>query len=168
MRNHYAQIPLADIYADVSAALEENKPEFLRMLEEHIDFQQLIPYEFIMAFYRGFGRPREYSLESFVRLCVLQKIIGVPVDCVFLNILRCSQELRDFCGLDKVPDASKVTRFRQDFVGYIKVMFDRLVDLTEPICREIDAKKADYLIYDPTGIEVNVAENNPKFLNAKL
>jgi hypothetical protein len=47
-------------------------------------------------------------------------------------------------------------------------MFEKLVEVTEPICRELDAKKADYLIYDTTGIEPNVAENNPKFLNAKL
>jgi len=61
-----------------------------------------------------------------------------------------------------------ITRFRQDFVGYIKLMFDRLVDITEPICREIDEKKADYLIYDTTGIEAYVTENNPKFLNSIL
>ena len=47
-------------------------------------------------------------------------------------------------------------------------MFEHLVDLTEPICREIDAKKADYFIYDTTGIELPVAENNPKFFNTKL
>ena len=40
--------------------------------------------------------------------------------------------------------------------------------MTEPICREISEKKADYLIYDTTGIEANVSENNPKFLNSKL
>jgi hypothetical protein len=47
-------------------------------------------------------------------------------------------------------------------------MFDNLVEITEPICRKIDPKKADYLIYDPTGIEAHVAENNPKFLNSKI
>jgi hypothetical protein len=67
-----------------------------------------------------------------------------------------------------VPDASKITRLRQDFVGYLKLMFDRMVDVTEPICREINAKKADYLIYDTTGVEASVAESNPKFLSAKL
>jgi hypothetical protein len=40
--------------------------------------------------------------------------------------------------------------------------------VTEPICRALDPKKADYLIYDPTGIKAYVAENNPKFLNSKL
>lgn len=42
----------------------------------------------------------------------------------------------------------------------------KLVDITKPICLEIDAKKADYLIFYTTGVEPYVAENNPKFLNA--
>jgi hypothetical protein len=82
--------------------------------------------------------------------------------------LKISRELREYCGFDKVPDGDKITRFKQRFVHYIKQMFDIFVEITEPICREIDAKKADYLIYDPTGIKVNVAENNPKFLNTKI
>lgn len=40
-------------------------------------------------------------------------------------------------------------------------MFEYLVDVTVPICRDINAKKADYLIYDTTGIELPVSENNP-------
>ena len=43
------------------------------------------------------------------------------------------------------------------------MIFDKLVEITEPICREIDPKKADYLIYDPTGIKAHVAENKPSF-----
>ena len=159
---------LYDIYNDVCNALEDDKPRFLRLLEEHIDFSSLIPVTFHWAFNCHIGRPREYSLESFVRFCVLQKIIGIEQDKTFLNVLAMSEELRDFCGFDKVPDASKITRFKQDFVVHIKAVFDKLVELTEPICREMDPKKADYLIYDPTGIEVRVAENNPKFMNGIL
>ena len=47
-------------------------------------------------------------------------------------------------------------------------MFNKLVEITEPICREIDKKKADYLIYDTTGFESYVTKNNPKFFNSKL
>ena len=61
-----------------------------------------------------------------------------------------------------------LTRFRQRFTDHIKNMFDKLVKITEPICREINDKKADYLIYDTTGVEAYVAENNPKFLNGIL
>ena len=168
MQKLYSQMSLSDTYDDVIEALEKNKPEFLQLLENHIDFENLISREFHLAFHKKFGRPREYCLESFIRAFVLQKCFGIPTDSLLINILRYSLELRDFCGFDKVPDASMLTRFRQDFVCYLKQMFDNLVELTDPICREIDPKKADYLIFDTTGIEANVAENNPKFFNSKL
>jgi hypothetical protein len=168
MRMKTVQMSLVDTYNDVNTAMENDKPRFLALLDEHIDFEKLIPATFFWTFYRRFGRPREYDLESFLRFCILQKILGIDCNSTFLNILSMSTELRDYCGFDKVPDASKITLFKQDFVVYIKMIFDNLVEITEPICREIDEKKADYLIYDPSGIEVQVAENNPKFLNGKL
>ena len=168
MRKKNVQMSLYDTYDDVCSAMENDKPKFLALLEEHINFKELIPVRFVWAFYLRFGRPREYSLESFMRFCVLQKILGIEEDSTLLTILRLCGELRDFCGFDKVPDASRITRFKQDFVTYIQKVFENLVEMTEPICREIDAKKADYLMYDTTGIEAHVAENNPKFLNAKL
>jgi hypothetical protein len=168
MRNNYAQMSLFDTYNDVCSAMERNKSKLLSLLDEHIDFAGLIPGELIFAFHRRFGRPREYALESFLRYFVLQRVLGVTSDTTMLALLKISTELRDFCKFDKVPDASKITRFRQDFVEYFEILFNRLVDATDPICREINAKKADYLIYDTTGIEANVAENNPKFLNSKL
>jgi len=168
MRKNKMQMSLLDTYNDVCLAREENKSEFLSLLKEHINLRELIPAEFIWAFYRQFGRPREYTLESFMWFCILQKTIGIEKDSTLLTILGMSEELREFCGFDDVPDASKITRFKQDFVHYIEIVFENLVELTEPICRELDAKKADYLIYDPTGIEAYVAENNPKFLNSKL
>jgi hypothetical protein len=168
MLKKFVQMSLSDTYNDVRSAMENDKPELLALLEEHINFEKLIPYTFYRVFYRHFGRPRDYQLESFIRFFVLQRIIGVICDKTFLSIVTLCKELRDFCGFDKVPDASKITRFKQTFVKHIQKVFETLVEITEPICREIDAKKADYLIYDPTGIEAYVAENNPKFLNAKL
>ena len=85
-----------------------------------------------------------------------------------LNTLRFSYEMRDFCGFAKVPDASKLTRFKQDFCGHLRSVFERLVDLTEPICREMDKALADMLLFDTTGIESYVAENNPKFPRNKV
>jgi len=168
MRVNKMQTSLNDIYDDVCQTREDNKSKFLILLKEHINMREIIPAEFIWVFYRRDGRPREYELESFLWFFILQKTIGIETDSALLNILKMSAELREFCGFDDVPDAAKITRFRQDFVRYIEKVFERLVEITEPICREINEKKADYLIYDPTGIEAHVAENNPKFLNAKL
>jgi len=168
MRNNNVQMSLNDTYQNVCSAMENNKSEFIKLLEEHIKIEELISMEFCLAFYNWNGRPRNYQLESFIRFCLLQSILPIPHDKTLLTILKISPELREYCGFDKVPEGSKITRFKQNFVNYIKQMFDKLVEITEPICREIDSKKADYLIYDPTGIKVNVAENNPKFLNTKI
>ena len=82
-----------------------------------------------------------------------------------LNTLRSSCEMRDYCGFEKVPDAPKLTRFKQDFCECIRDVFECLVDMTEPICAEMDKTLADMLVFDTTEIESFVAENNPKFEN---
>lgn len=43
------------------------------------------------------------------------------------------------------------------------MVFDKLVDLTEPVCQAIDSEKADMTIFDSSGIEAFVTENNPKY-----
>ena len=44
-------------------------------------------------------------------------------------------------------------------------MFDYMVELTEPICQKIDKQKASILLFDTSGIEAWVTENNPKYAN---
>ena len=168
MRNKVVQMSFEDIYNGVSESMESKKSEMVALLEEHIDLDELIPHKFRKAFYGKMGRNHIYHLESFLWFVILKKLFGLSQNTQLLNILKCSRELRDLCGFEKVPDASQITRFYQHYCDHIVTMFEQLVDITEPICREINAKKADYLIYDTTGIEANVAENNPKFLNSKL
>lgn len=168
MRNKSEQMSLFDTYKGVTASMEEDKPKLFRLLDEHIDWDTLVPARFYMAFYQNTGRPRKYPLVAFLKSLVLQKIFCYVNDSVLLVTLRHSREMRKFCGFSKVPDAAKLTRFKQDFLPYIMEVFERLVELTEPICREMDAELAGSLIYDTTGIESYVAENNPKFFSSKL
>ena len=145
MRKSAVQISLWDIYNGVSEAIEQHKPQLIRLLEEHIDFDRLIPVSFKLAFYRHMGRKHIYHLESFIRAFVVQKLLGIPTDTLLISLLRLCTELRDFCGFDKVPDASQLTRFRDQYRPFLAQMFENLVELTEPICREIDAKKGRLL-----------------------
>ena len=55
--------------------------------------------------------------------------------------------------------------FKQDFLDDLQLVFVNLVDLTEPICQAIDSAKADMTIFDSSGIEAFVTENNPKYAN---
>ncbi|MBQ6345948.1 MAG: hypothetical protein IJI71_00135, partial [Clostridia bacterium] len=98
MRKSAVQISLWDIYNGVSEAIEQHKPQLIRLLEEHIDFDRLIPVSFKLAFYRHMGRKHKYHLESFIRAFVVQKVLGIPTDTLLLSLLRLCAELRDFCG----------------------------------------------------------------------
>ena len=132
------QMSLLDIYKDVENRLETDKPALFKLLDEHIKWYEIIPDSFYLAFYKQFGRSRKYQLESFMRALFLQRIFHYVEDSQLLNTLRFSREMRDYCELDKVPDASKLTRFKQDFCEHIRGVFENLVELTESICREID------------------------------
>lgn len=79
--------------------------------------------------------------------------------------LAYSKPLREFCGFTKIPDASKITRFKQDFLDYLQLVFDKLVDLAKPIYQAIDDAKAAIAIFDSSRIEAFVNENNPKKAN---
>jgi hypothetical protein len=138
------------------------------LLEEHIDLDEFIPSAFYHAFYQSFGRKRVYPLHGFLSALILQKILSIPTDALLITLLTLCTELRRFCGFDKIPDAPLFTRFKQNFLPYIEMMFHNMVDYTEPICQTIDASLADILMFDTSGIELYVTENNPKTLNSLI
>ena len=161
----YKQLSLADIYADCQDKFENDKPAFLSLLENHIDIDEIIPISFRNHFYASTGRSRKYPLHAMLWALIIQRIFSIPTDQLLLVFLTYSKPLREFCGFTKVPDASKITRFKQDFLNDLQLVFDKLVDLTEPICQAIDSAKADMTIFDSSGIEAFVTENNPKYAN---
>ena len=161
----YKQLSLADIFQDCQNKFENDKPAFLSLLEQHIDLDEIIPAAFYSHFYASTGRTRKYPLKAFLWALILQRIFSIPKDQLLLTFLLYSKPLREFCGFTKVPDASKITRFKQDFLFDLQCVFDNLVDFTEPICQAIDSFKADMTIFDSSGIEAFVKENNPKYAN---
>ena len=160
------QLSLADIFEDCKNLFQEDKPAFLSLLESHIRLNEIVPESFFNHYYSWTGRPRTYPLTAMLWALIIQKLFSIPTDQLLLVFLRYSRHLRDFCGFTKVPDASKITRFKQDFLPDLQLVFDNLVDLTEPICQAIDSEKASMTIFDSSGIEAFVRENNPKFADS--
>ena len=111
------------------------------------------------------GRTCKYPLQAFLWALIIQRIFSIPTDQLLLTFLAYSKSLREFCGFTKVPYASKITRFKQDFSDDLQLVFDNLVDVTEPICQAIDSAKTDMTIFDSSVIEAFVTENNPKYAN---
>ena len=161
----YKQLSVSDIFQDCQNIFEDDKPWFLSLLEQHIDLDELIPVSFWTHFYAQTGRTRKYPLQALLWALIIQRIFSIPTDQLLLTFLAYSKPLREFCGFTKVPDASKITRFKQDFLDDLQLMFENLVDVTEPICQAIDSAKADMTIFDSSGIEAFVTENNPKYAN---
>lgn len=110
MRNKVVQLSLFDTYTDVLNSMEENKSELINLLEERIDFDTIIPYQFKYAYYKRYGRKHINSLESFIRALFLQRLLGMKQNKQLLILLRFSKELRDFCGFNKLPDDPQITR----------------------------------------------------------
>ena len=161
----HKQLSLADIFTDCQNKFDNDKYQFLELLENTIDLDEIVPVSFISHFHAATGRPRRHHLYSMLKALLLQLIFSIPTVSLLIIFLKYSKELRDFCGFDVVPDASKFTRFKQDFLADLQSMFDHLVDLTEPICQRIDTYKASMALFDTSGIEAWVTENNPKYAN---
>ena len=159
------QLSLADIFEDCKDIFESDKPQFLTLLENHIDLDEIIPFSFYNHYYAATGRNRKYPLTAMLWALIIQRLFSIPTDSLLLVFLHYSGHLREFCGFTKVPDASKITRFKQDFLSDLQSVFDNLVDITEPICRDIDNNLASMLLFDTSGIESYVTENNPKYAN---
>lgn len=142
----YKQLSLANIFTDCQNKFDNDKYEFLSILEETSDLSEIVPVSFVSYFHATTGSPRKHLSTS------------LPI-----ISLKYSQELRDFCSFDVVPNTSKFTRFKQDFLLDLQAMFDRLVDLTEPIYQQILIKqKLPFFFFDTSGTEAWITENNSK------
>ena len=158
----HKQLTLAEIFEDCQNKFDNDKYQFLSLLDEAINLDEIVPVSFVSHFHAQTGRPRKHQLYPMLKALLLQRIFSIPTDTLLIVFLKCSQELRDFCGFDVVPDGSKFTRFKQDFLLDLQSMFNHLVDLTEPICQKLNPALADMTIFDTSGIEAWVMENNPK------
>ena len=73
-------------------------------------------FQYLLHFHASTGRTRKHQLYAV--LC------SYSVFFLLIDFLKFSQEFRDFCGFDIVPDASKFTRFKQNFLLDLQSMFD--------------------------------------------
>jgi hypothetical protein len=158
-------LSFGDLYEQAKDWAQNDKPQFLEMLDQYLDLSEFISASFYNTYYKYFGRDRTYRLESMLSAFILQKILGIPTLVLLVNIFALSSDLRKFCGFNSVPDISQFSRFKTNFEDHLEELFYHLVDITDPICRKIDPLLSDLFIYDTTGFEPYVTENNPKYIN---
>lgn len=168
MKANLNQLSFTDIYSNIDEYFQQDKPKLIRLFEQHIDLQNLIPQSFYNHYHADTGHPRTYKLSSMISALILKSILSIADTSLFINILNLSSELRDICCFTTVPNASQFSRFKINFEKDLKTFFDYLVEITEPICNEIDSYLNNILVVDTTGIEAYVNENNPKKFDTLL
>ena len=87
----YKQLSLADIFSDCKEKFENDKYQFISLLENTIDLDDLVPASFINHFYASTGRPRKYQLYAMIRALILQRIFSIPTDSLLIIFLKYSQ-----------------------------------------------------------------------------
>ena len=162
----YKQLSLADIFTDCQNKFDNDKYAFLSILDETIDLDEIVPVSFVSHFHAATGRPRKHLLFPMLKALLLQLIFSIPTTSLLIVFLKYSQELRDFCGFSVVPDASKFTRFKQDFLSDLQSMFDRLADLTLSLIHIFPRRRktaATHRLITGDRPVASAAPNNPIF-----
>lgn len=91
----YKQLSLTEFFSDCEEKFENNKNQFLSLLENTIDLDDLMPVSFINHFHASTGRPRKYMLYAMLRALILQRIFSIPTDSLLIIFLKYSQKLRN-------------------------------------------------------------------------
>jgi len=60
----YKQLTLAEIFEDCQNKFDNDKYQFLSLLDEAINLDEIVPVSFISHFYASTGRPRKHQLSS--------------------------------------------------------------------------------------------------------
>ena len=74
----YKQLSLADIFTDCQNKFANDKYEFLSILDETINLDEIVPFSFISHFHDVTGRPRRHLLYPILKALLLQLIFSIP------------------------------------------------------------------------------------------
>ena len=75
----YKQLTLAEIFEDCQNKFDNDKYQFLSLLDEAIDLDEIIPVSFISHFYASTGRPRKHQLYPMLKALLIQRILSIPL-----------------------------------------------------------------------------------------
>lgn len=101
----YKQLSLADFFQDCQNKFGNDNYEFLELLEQTIDLDEIVPVSFVSHFHAATGRPRKHLLYPMLKALLLQLVFSIPTTSPLIVFLKYFQELRDFCGKAFLGDA---------------------------------------------------------------
>ena len=76
--------PIIDIFTDCQNKFDNDKYHFLSLLEETIDFDEIVPTSFVSHFHALTERPRIHCLYPMFKSLFLQRIFSIPTDSLLI------------------------------------------------------------------------------------
>ena len=172
------QLSFSDLYNQINESLADSPAKIFDLLDHNFAISKFISIQFHSHYYKDLGRNRSFSLESILNLLVFSHLFNIPSSKLLIFILSICKELRDFCGFkDSLPDEPFLSKFKDTFAHDIHQLFDNMVSDILGICEAWDDALSPgdtqkgfgkNLIYDTTGVEPFVKENNPKFIATEI
>lgn len=74
----HKQLTLADIFHDCQNKFDNDKYQFLQLLDDSLNLDDIVPVSFVTHFYALTGRPRKYQLYPMIKALLLQRIFSIP------------------------------------------------------------------------------------------
>ena len=71
MKENLNQLSFTDIYSNIDEYFQQDKPKLIKLFEQHIDLQNLIPQSFYNHYHADTGHPRIYKLSSMISALIL-------------------------------------------------------------------------------------------------
>jgi transposase (fragment) len=87
---------LTDIFEDCKDIFESDKPQFLTVLENNIDLDEIIVFSFYNHYYADTGRNHKYLLTAMLWTLIIQRLFSIPTDSLLMTFLHYSRHLREF------------------------------------------------------------------------
>ena len=86
----HKQLSLADIFTDCQNKFENDKYQFLQLLDNTIDLDEIVPVSFILHFNALTGRPRSHLLYPIIKALLLKHIFSISTTTRLIIFLKFS------------------------------------------------------------------------------
>lgn len=94
----HKQLTLAEVFENCQNKFDNDKYQFLSLLDEAINLDEIVPVSFVFHFHARTGRPRKHQLYPMLKALLLQRILCMinklyPSSTSYSNNTSCSFRL---------------------------------------------------------------------------
>jgi len=149
---------LAEVFEDCQNKFNNDKYQFLSLLDESINLDEIVSVSFVIHFHASIRRHQNHQLYPMLKAFLINRIFSILIDMLLIIFLKYSQELRDFYGFGIVPDEYK-------FLANSKALLPVLIDffqkhpLISPKTFLDDAVFDTIKIYNPLGVKLDLKKH---------